>query len=378
MGNYVHHFVYPISPCGGKLGNNTELRYSLRSLEKHFKGDYDVSIVSSELPDWAQGIEHIKCDGNLKAAIRAAADKYPDGFTWIYDDCCLIQDTDEKKIKETPACKNYGVVNTNWGKKLTEIKNRLEKDGIKPWDYSRPHGPYWYDKSMIDEAFDAWPKMSSKFPFESWILSVRDWPRVHGAVVQHYGAFKPRSINKARYLNYSDGGFTTELQCLLDELFPLPSKFEIEMTDLCKLKVDNPDRYVGAFDDSVVPVSFKGAKSEWARLKGWIYMFDKFLRGDDEYLLVSDSVDRATLETGVTVNFRAIRDPFGDRTLAKDLDHDGKERLHDVLFSRAGVMRLYDHAMTRGKFPIEVVFSDLRKFDKADWMVGKLNKLKQC
>ena len=38
--------VIPLHHSGGKFRNNTELRYSLRSVEKHFKDSFEIVIAS--------------------------------------------------------------------------------------------------------------------------------------------------------------------------------------------------------------------------------------------------------------------------------------------------------------------------------------------
>jgi hypothetical protein len=215
-----HQIVIPYSPCGGKFKNGTELRYVLKSLEKHFKGDYEVTVLGPKKPSWYEGAWLEQTQGRLKSALKLAADTFPNGFFWWYDDCVLIKDQTPEELKVTPARKAWGRIETSWGKKLEQIRVRLVEDGITPWDYSRPHGPYWFDKSMVDESFDDWKGMSGKFPFESWILSKRDWPRRFGVEAQYYGDFKNPPAEEKVFVNWCDRGMTPELIKWLDEQFP--------------------------------------------------------------------------------------------------------------------------------------------------------------
>lgn len=222
----MHRIVIPLSPCGGFSQDDTELRYALRSLDAHFKDPFEVVIVGSHLPGWVQNVTHLPCGNGLKTALLAAADAYPDGFFWFYDDCCLLRDTTAEEMKVTPQCKTFATVTeTKWGAQLEEIRSRLESEGYRPKDFSRPHGPYWFDKAMIDEAFADWPGMSGKFPFESWILSKRDWPGVHGASKHYYGPFDGPP-DRHRYANYSDAGNTPKLREWLSSVLTGPSRFE--------------------------------------------------------------------------------------------------------------------------------------------------------
>ena len=222
-----HTICIPYSPCGGKFKNGKELRYSLRGFDKHFQGEYEVVLVGPKKPDWYQGTWLKQTQGKLKSALKLAADTYPDGFFWWYDDCVLIQDQTGEQLMATPARKSWGRIWTSWGKKLEEIRVRLEKEGYTPWDYSKPHGPYWFDKGMIDESFADWPGMAGKFPFESWILSKRDHPRRFGVEAQYYNEFRNNPSADKIFVNWCDRGFTPELIAWLDERFSIESPEEI-------------------------------------------------------------------------------------------------------------------------------------------------------
>lgn len=217
----------PLHPRGGKFGDDSELRFALRSIHTHFKEPFEIALVCKKPPAWITGCRHIPGAG-LKSALRAAAAAYPFGFFWFYDDCCLLQDTAAGPMRLTPASQRWAKASTPWAQQLTRIRERLEAEGIRAWDYSRPHGPYWFDQSMVDEGFADWPGMESKFPWESWILSKRDWPRRHGSVKQYYGSFRKPPGPKTAYLNYNDDGNTFELRRYLESIFPEPSPFEAE------------------------------------------------------------------------------------------------------------------------------------------------------
>ena len=223
----IHNIVIPLHSKGGKFKNNTETRYALRGIERHFKGEYQIAIVSNKLPEWAQGIELVDDGGKgLKTALLKAAARFPDGFFWWYDDCVLIKDQTPEEIQTTIASKKWTRAQTKWGKSLEKIRERLEAEGMKAWDYSRPHGPYWFDKAMVDEAFTDWPGMKGKFPWESWILSKHDWPRRHGNYKQYYGKFNRPPNDSEILVNWCDRGLTNELQGWLKERFPEASRFE--------------------------------------------------------------------------------------------------------------------------------------------------------
>ena len=222
------------------MRDNNELRFCLRSIEKHFKSDYDITIVGRKVPDWLTGVKHVSHAKGLKSALVAAANEYPDGFFWMYDDCCLLRDMTADEMMVTPCCKGWQTAKTSWAKNLTKIKTRLDSEGMKAWDYSRPHGPYWYDKSMVDESFTDWKGMAGKFPFETWILSKRDWPRRHGAVKQYYGTFKGAPAEgKWWFLNYNDKGNTHDLREFLNSTFPPSLSYENNSNANPEMKIPN-------------------------------------------------------------------------------------------------------------------------------------------
>jgi hypothetical protein len=182
-------------------------------------GDYNVTLIGPRKPDWYTGRWIRQKKGKIKKAWHMAAEAFPSGFFWWYDDIVLIKDQTAEQLKVTPARKSWGKVWTNWGSQLEEIRERLVAEGHTAWDYSRPHGPYWFDKNMVDESFADWPKASGKFPIESWILSKRKHPRRFGVTAQYYKDFKKPPAPDKVFIHWCDRGFTLELTRWLDKKF---------------------------------------------------------------------------------------------------------------------------------------------------------------
>lgn len=90
--------VYPLG-TGSLWGNNKELRYSLRSIEKFLIGFHNVFIVG-ECPEWLQSVIHIPCrdvngvnkEKNIFDKIMAACrdPRLSDDFFFMNDDHFLL------------------------------------------------------------------------------------------------------------------------------------------------------------------------------------------------------------------------------------------------------------------------------------------------
>lgn len=219
--------VIPLHSRGGKFKDDTEARFAVRSICENFTDPFKIVILAAKLPAWATGLDLVHDGGRgLKTAIRRAALEFPDGFFWWYDDCVLLQPRSAAQLKITTANTGWGRPLTKWAKELEKVRARLAAEGHQMKDYSRPHGPYWFDKGMIDEAFLDWPGMAGKFPFESWILNKRKWPSRSGGLRQYYGRFAPQPGPNDVMMNYNDVGNTLQLRDWLRKRFPAKSPYE--------------------------------------------------------------------------------------------------------------------------------------------------------
>ncbi|GAA5124686.1 hypothetical protein JIN84_13000 [Luteolibacter yonseiensis] len=256
--------IIPLHPSGGRFGKNEELRYALRSLERHFTEPFKLVIVGRYLPAWLKGAELIECRHGLKSALKLAAEHYPEGFFWVYDDNVLLADRTAEEMKITPGKRKWGDPETGWSRDLESIRTRLEGEGIEPIDYSRPHGPYWFDKAMVDQGFEDWPGMKGKFPWESWILSKWKWPWISGVTKQLYGDFSPPAEHHV-YLNYNEAGTTVELREWLHARFPLASRFEREVP---KVSTSGVEVHTIRFGDAWWISACGDSLDDWCRRHG--------------------------------------------------------------------------------------------------------------
>jgi hypothetical protein len=232
--------VIPLHPKGGRFGDETELRYALRSINKYFKGPNEVFIISERLPNWLHGVKHIKGKYGLKEAVKVAAEKFPKGFFWFYDDSCILRKVNHEEMKITPSLNYFDQGEKGWCHLLYEIRNQLIKEGIEnPINYSTPHGPYWYTKEMIDESFLHLGQMKGREPFETWILNKKKWQHKDQCVMLADNLFNERyqhisaQQKEIYYLNHNDFSFNKKLMRYLNNRFEVATRFEKIMDEKC-------------------------------------------------------------------------------------------------------------------------------------------------
>lgn len=118
---------------------NIELRFALRSIEKHLAGIGNVFIVG-HCPDWLTGIIHIPCkedprnrfrDRNIcnKMIVACKDDRVSDDFIMVHDDHFFLADYEAEDFPYyqiglmVPADNQYGYTKQNTIGLLGEVNN---------------------------------------------------------------------------------------------------------------------------------------------------------------------------------------------------------------------------------------------------------------
>lgn len=148
----------------GSKWNDNELRYSLRSLDKHF--EHDRVFIVGECPDWLQNVIHIEAvdsfpysdGGKMRNAIRKIRTACKDGR--ISDSFVLMND-DFYFLKDTPEILPYtlGTIQETLDRHTTKkgyyynalkgTMHFLQRHGIKePMSYGA-HYPIVYDRQKF-------------------------------------------------------------------------------------------------------------------------------------------------------------------------------------------------------------------------------------
>ena len=154
--------VYPLGDK--KTWGDNELRFSIRSMVKHFKDLRHIVIVGRK-PRWLKNVIHIQVnddqeyrDANLiKKLIAACNDGYvSDQFIWAADDKFLYEDVSFREL----CGWHYGHIEydnpTEWEKWNIKTRQELEKRGLPGNDYNGAHAFQPVDKKEFLKIIESW------------------------------------------------------------------------------------------------------------------------------------------------------------------------------------------------------------------------------
>lgn len=242
-----------------------ELKYALRSIAKHVKGDIEVVLIGDK-PDYVSDqvihIEHKRAVGGsidlpkcndawnkLKTAIDSGL--LSKVFVYTYDDICFLQDVEPMELRKLYAEEDLHKV-TKWNeepaakKHVGMIRNTLaalKKRKLPGWNYET-HLPKVLNAvrvKRIDREFDG-----QKNRFLLNLLYGNYYYKEHTPHLLKKGdnvkvafdggaksysnkslATMRKAVEGARFLNWNDKGYNQNVEDLLNELFPDKCRFEV-------------------------------------------------------------------------------------------------------------------------------------------------------
>lgn len=233
-----------------------ELRYSLRSIDKHLKEDYQVYIIGDK-PEWIQNVVFISHKRNNEIAETCTYDAISklqlfleqpgtsQAFIRMYDDICLLQDMTRSPIAVFRAMYDLNSFKCSgvsfWFEQLERTLNALKSNGLTTWN-TETHLPELFYKEGMKEVFKKFNPLQNRFLtsslyFNYWYTEQQPVieKRTHGA--KFYGDYKeynyPPEVDPAEccsgklFLNYNNAGLTDKLKTFIEKRFPEKSKFEI-------------------------------------------------------------------------------------------------------------------------------------------------------
>lgn len=172
---------YPLKPKKGSEWNNEELRHSLRSVDRHWKGEFDeVYILGAYMPQWINEEEvQFKMAPRYGDALSAAYELAGEGgnILWMNDDIMFMKDTswedmvkparrERTKQMTVEAATRWSESSNGWEMRLGKIMLSLHERGATTWKFST-HTPYWYEADKFKQCLDEFLSLGYKVAIEN-------------------------------------------------------------------------------------------------------------------------------------------------------------------------------------------------------------------
>lgn len=224
-------------------GDNNELRYCLRSLEKYFLDLGSVYLVGHR-PKWVKNVKHVYCPDyptnnkgyNIITKILWAisATNISSSFVFCSDDQCFLKPMITEGIKPYYVYDLKGFKfkggNKIWMKCLKNTKKILEGQKLNCYNFES-HTPKIIDGSAFKLIMRLYDWRIIMYPTHS--LYFNNVVKNPQQMPDNYRAFFDKEnmdvnlIEGKSFLGYSDLGLSWQLQHKLAQLFPDKSRFEI-------------------------------------------------------------------------------------------------------------------------------------------------------
>uniref|UniRef100_A0A6M3K6I1 Glycosyltransferase n=1 Tax=viral metagenome TaxID=1070528 RepID=A0A6M3K6I1_9ZZZZ len=219
-GNGRVDVVYPLS--NGSKWENNEIRYSLRSLEKHATNLGRVFVVTDKLPSWMRNVVHVKVldqkgrnkDANIIDKIRAAIKAgMSERFVFASDDQYLIAPVD---LSTLPVSFANPSGKGKWWKRWEHTAEHLHAAGKPAVFYEshlfQPHLASQFEHSVADTDYSTNPGYTvNSLAYNKYEPVPHSVPRraLAGVFMDNYGEAPPDHKRQA-----------------MAERFPTPSSYE--------------------------------------------------------------------------------------------------------------------------------------------------------
>lgn len=203
----------------------TELKYSLRSIEKYLKPPYEVVIVGDHVPEWLTNVTNIQLPdvkGKKQWSIRRkilAALEYAKEILFLNDDVYLLKPAETFPYYYSGTLKNYSESGSN-----QLYDQLLQKD--KPVKNFDGHYPLIYDQRFKE--------VSENFSEECIIKSMYcNYLNIEGVEMSDCKLLNAKKPDYIKAFIRGEPAFSTGFYSfesvlpVLEELFPQPSKYEI-------------------------------------------------------------------------------------------------------------------------------------------------------
>ena len=157
----VMQFIWPYWHRGA---NDDEIRWSVRSVEKHFQGTAEVLIIGDK-PPWYSGryipqrrvSKHTPNrpfrDMLSKVWTMATHPEVRDEFVWMMDDIYLIKPTTIEDLSTPRAVRWSESQSNSWQRRKANTMRALANTGRSVHDFAT-HLPHWVEKDKLRQLYE--------------------------------------------------------------------------------------------------------------------------------------------------------------------------------------------------------------------------------
>lgn len=227
----------------GSTWNDQELKYSLRSIEKHLTNYRNVYIIGS-LPSFInkKSVTHIPAidrhghERNImeKVKIACSTPEISDRFLFFNDDHYLLTRFDASRFPYYYDRTIDEKLEKARGKYADSVRHTLHALKVRKVTrkYFDVHTPILYDKRLFPETMSQvdWDAQKNGFIVKSLYCNlnrIKGVPEKDGKVHQPMSCHALERHLRDKFVFSTPNRITPEMAVFLDYLYPNPSKFEL-------------------------------------------------------------------------------------------------------------------------------------------------------
>ena len=211
-----------------------ELRYSLRSIEKHFTDKHcPIYILGTRKPDWLLDNARVKYFGAWSyhdALMRGL--NLAETVMWMNDDIVLLKDVGWKDVSVPRYVREIDIADARaapkqeipWRESCRRVLLQLVKEGVEDLKLFSTHTPYVYEREKVLPVLQRFGGVE-KLPLELAYFNL------HPDGAKEIGDDRTHELplNGATYLNHTDRHLTPELKDALRQRFPDFAPWELKL-----------------------------------------------------------------------------------------------------------------------------------------------------
>jgi hypothetical protein len=236
-------FVWPYWHGGA---NGDEIRWSVRSVEKHFSGEAKITIIGDR-PPWYYG-HYIpkrrvppatpnRCYRDMlsKVWMMATHAEIDDEFVWMMDDIYLIKQCTIDDLATPRADKWMETKANSWQRRKYNTMQILKARGATTHDYAT-HLPHYVEKTVLRQMYDEHDLHRNTVLWEVLYGNLhRDTPIGTRPFFARFQKRMPteeyhKRTQEAVIMNHTASAWCAGLRAYLEAMLPEPSKTELQST----------------------------------------------------------------------------------------------------------------------------------------------------